>query len=78
MIGGTLVDYHGNRYHEQRLILFDLHIVLDMTEIEGEELSAAIEGISRMVAPKLGRNRASVHIDVSPTVRNKPVTLKAA
>lgn len=78
IIGGTLVDYRDNRFREQRLILFDLHIAIDMTEIEGEELSAAIEGISRIVSPKLGRNRASVHIDVSPIVRTSPTRLKAA
>lgn len=78
MIGGTLVDYRGTQYHRQQLFLFDLHIRIDMTELEGGELSGAIEGISRIVAPKLGRNRASVHIDVEPIGSSTFRKLKAA
>jgi hypothetical protein len=78
MIGGSLVDYRGARFHRQQLFLFDLHITIDMPQMEAAELSAAIEGISRLIAPKLGRNRASLHINVEPIGSSAPIKLKAA
>lgn len=78
IIGGTLVDYKETRLHQQQLFLFDLHISIDMTQMEGEELSAVIEGISRLLGPKLGRNRAALHVNVEPVSTSAPVKLKAA
>jgi hypothetical protein len=66
LMGGALVDYRSNQSHRRQLVLFDLHIRIDMTDLEGEELSSAIESINRIVAPKLGRNRASLHFEVEP------------
>jgi hypothetical protein len=78
MIGGRLVDYKHTRFHRQQLFLFDLRITIDMPQMDGGELSAAIEAISKLVAPKLGRNRASLHINVEPISSSVPVQLKAA
>ena len=76
IIGGTLVEYHESRI--QQLLLFNLDVSINMTEMEAGELSTAIEGLSRVVAPKLGRNRASLHVNVEPVSRSAPVILKAA
>ena len=79
IVGGTLVDHRGTHFRQQRLLLFDLHISIEMTQIEGGELSEAIEGISRLVTPKLGRNRASLHIKVEPVSSSSaPVKMVAA
>jgi hypothetical protein len=78
VIGGTLVDYRGIRDHRQQLYLFDLHISIDMIQLEGEELSSTIEGLNRLVGPKLGHNRASVHISVEPVDSSARVKQKAA
>lgn len=70
MLGGTLVDYQATGFHKQKLVLFDLHITIELTQMEGEELSSAIESITRIVAPKLGRGSASLHIAVEPVSEN--------
>jgi hypothetical protein len=78
MIGGALIDYRSNQSRRQQLVLFDLHIEIDMAELEGAELSSAIESISRIVAPKLGRNRASLHFEVKPIGGSPSEQLQAA
>ena len=75
IIGGSLGEYHEAR--GQQLQLFELDVSINMTEVEAGELSTVIECLRRVVAPKLGRNRASLHVNVEP-VNNGPVRLKAA
>ena len=38
--------------------------------MHAEDLNTALERLSNMVGPRLGRARASVHIDVEPKVDN--------
>src|SRR3954462_5284195 len=64
IIGGSLVEYHES--HRQQLQLFDLTVSINMAEMEAGELSTVIEGLSRVIAPKLGRSRASLHVNVEP------------
>ena len=78
IIGGTLVDFKQTRLDRQRLLLFDLKIELEMSQLEGRELSAVVEAIGKIVAPKLGRNRASLHMSVNPVESTIPLKLKAA
>jgi hypothetical protein len=78
IIGGRLLDYKGGVSHSQQLFLFDLHITIDMSQMEAGELSATIDSISGLIAPKLGRNRASLHVNVEPVSSSVPVKLKAA
>ncbi len=66
MIGGTLLDCRANRLEKQRFVLFDLHITIELTQMEGRELNAAIERITGIIGPKLGRGGASLHVNVEP------------
>ncbi len=78
IVGGTLVDYKQAQVHRRELLLFDLHVSIDMSQLEGAELSVAVETLSRLIAPKLGRNRALMHISVEPIGRSNTATSKAA
>jgi hypothetical protein len=78
IIGGTLVEYRGSRFQQQRPVQFDLHIRMDLSQLEGGELSAVIEGLSRVAAPMLARNGASLHINVDPVAKKAPSRVLAA
>jgi hypothetical protein len=66
-VGGTLLDYKASRAHKQRPVLFDLHITIDVQQMEGGDLSVALERISNVVSSKLARGLATLHINVEPT-----------
>ncbi len=78
LMGGTLIDFKDNQMRQQRLLLFDLDVEMKMSQLEGGELSDVIEGLSRLIGPKLGRNRAVLHVNVEPVATGNVVTLKAA
>lgn len=66
-VGGSLLDYKVSRSHKDKLVLFDLHITIDVQQMEGRDLSVALERISAVVASKLARGLATLHINVEPT-----------
>ncbi len=78
MIGGTLIDYRAAHSTQQHLFLFDLHINIELSQMEADELSSVIESIGKIVAPKLARNRATVHVNVEPISSGTVVQMKAA
>ena len=77
-MGGTLVDYKAARLKQRELFLFDLDISIEMRHLEGTDLSELVEAINRIIAPKLGRNRASLHMTVNPVGSDASAKLKAA
>jgi hypothetical protein len=78
IMGGTVVDYRTSRYQREQLFLFDLHISIDMAQLQAEELTAVIEGLSRVVAPKLRGDGASLHLSVEPVAMHAPLAKIAA
>jgi hypothetical protein len=76
-IGGTLLDHKANRAHKERLVLFDLHITIDVQQMEGADLSVALERISNVVASKLARGLATLHINVEPTGSERSLKVAA-
>lgn len=78
VVGGTLVDYKDHEFHQRHPFQFDLNLTLEMPNLEAAELSAVIENISHVIAPQLGRRRASLHINVEPVSKRLPLALKAA
>ncbi len=66
MLGGSVLDFKANRLEKQKLTLFDLHVVIELRQMEGREVGPAIENISRAIGPKLGRGSASLHVTVEP------------
>ena len=78
IVGGRLVDYRAKNRQAQQLFLFDLDVTIRIPNMEAADLSGTIENISRVVAPKLGRNRATLHINVEPVSGATPMQLKAA
>lgn len=78
LLGGTLVDQKEKRARSQKIILFDLRIGIELSQIEGRDLNAIIEGITNIIGPKLGRDRASLHVAVEPSEGTTAHGLQAA
>ncbi len=78
IVGGRLVDHRASHTRRRQPFLFDLHVTLDIPQMEAADLSATIDSISRVIAPKLRSNRAKLHINVEPISSSVPVQLKAA
>lgn len=78
IVGGRLVDYRASHLDQKQTYLFDLSVTVRIPHMEASELSATIENISRVIGPKLGHSRASLHINVEPVIASTPVLLKAA
>ncbi len=69
MLGGTLLPDKANCTRKAENIgLFDLEITIDLKQIEPKDINAAVEGISSLIGPRLGRSGASLHINVEPVV----------
>jgi hypothetical protein len=45
---------------------FDLGISIALKQMEAKDVNATLEGITDLIKRKLGRGRASFHIDVEP------------
>jgi len=80
MLGGTLLPEKVNcAQKDDNILLFDLDITIHLKQMEPKDLNAAVEVITSLIEPRLGRGQASFHINVEPVVdrRTAPET-KAA
>jgi hypothetical protein len=68
MLGGSILDQPSNRLGQCASLSFDITITVGLQQMHAEDLNTALERLSTMVGPRLGRARASVHIDVEPKV----------
>jgi hypothetical protein len=69
MLGGTLLPDKPNcSKKEENIGPFDLEITIDLKQIEPKDINAAVKGITSLIGPRLGRDRASLHINVKPVV----------
>jgi hypothetical protein len=71
MLGATQPASAANRSkNTSNIVLLDAEIVVNLGQIEPRELSAAVEGITNLIAPTLVRGRACFHIKVEPVLGN--------
>jgi len=68
MLGGSILEQQSNRLGQCASLSFDITITVGLQQMHAEDLNTALERLSHMVGPRLGRARASVHIDVEPKV----------
>lgn len=69
IVGGTLLTHEPNGPRkDQDIVQFDLEITIALRQIEPKDLSAAVESITSLIGPSLGRGRACCHINVEPVM----------
>ncbi len=76
MLGGSLLGHKVHLLREYENVLFDVAITVELQQMHAQDLSATLASLSDLIGPRLGRGRASLHIDVEPKVDN--AFLKAA
>ena len=65
--GGTLPPHRLTCSKKgEDIVLFNLEITIDLKQIETKDLNTAVEVITSLIGPSLGRGRASFHINVEP------------
>lgn len=67
MLGGSLFAHRAQQSHEEECALFDITITVELQEMDAKDLTAMLERISTVIAPKLARDRATFRINVKPT-----------
>ena len=71
MLGGTLFGQEAKFLEDgQGVLKFDLEITIRLKGMEARDLNTAVEGITRLIAPKLDHTGASFHIKVEPVRDN--------
>lgn len=66
MLGGSLLGQQIRSLKRCPGMLFDITITVGLEQMHAEDLNTALERLSNMIGAKIGRTRASVHIDVQP------------
>ena len=69
MLGGSILGQQAG-IRQCASLSFDITITVGLQQMHAEDLNTALERLSNMVGPRLGRARASVHIDVEPKVND--------
>jgi len=70
MLGGSILGQPSSRMAQCASLSFDITITVGLQQMHAEDLNTALERLSTMVGTRLGRARASVHIDVEPKVED--------
>src|SRR5882672_6642352 len=65
LLGGSLL---AHRTQEWEGGLFDITITLELQQLHAKDLSTTVERLTSVIGPKLARDRASFHINVTPAV----------
>ena len=69
MLGGSLVAHRVQEESEGGLFnKFNITIKIELQQMHANDLSTTVERLTRVIAPKLARDRASFHINVKPAV----------
>jgi hypothetical protein len=69
MLGGTPLSDKPNRNTKHQItVLFDLNITIELKQMEPNDVNAAVEQITRLIAARLMQGRACFHISVEPVV----------
>jgi hypothetical protein len=65
MLGGS-VSQKASLLERGDRFMFDLRMRIDLTRVDAQDLSVAIDGITRVLGPRLRKGKATFHIDVEP------------
>lgn len=68
MLGGSILGQQSRSLAQCANLSFDITITVGLQQMHAEDLNTALERLSNMVGARLGRARASVHIDVEPKI----------
>jgi len=66
MLGGSLHTHRALQEHDS--VLFDVMISIELQQMHAKDVSATIERITTVIAPKLAREGAIFHVNVKPRV----------
>jgi len=69
MLGGSLLTHRSLQEHEG--VLFDIIMTVELEQMHAKDVSATIERITTVIAPKLAREGATFHVSVKPRL-DKP------
>ena len=64
MLGGSLLTHRSLQEHEG--VLFDILMSVELQQMHAKDVSATIERITTVIAPKLAREGATFHVSVRP------------
>lgn len=68
MLGGSLLTHRSLQEHEG--VLFDIKMSVELEQMHAKDVSATIERITTVIAPKLAREGATFHVSVTPRLAN--------
>lgn len=66
VLGGSLFAHREQASQERENKLFDLTIAVDLQQMAAKDLTATLERLTGVIAPKLARDQATFHINVTP------------
>ena len=67
VLGGSLFAHREQASQEGENKLFDVTITVDLQQMHGKDLTATLERLTSVIAPKLARDQAALHISVKPS-----------
>lgn len=67
MLGGSLAEGKVRRIQEQRVVLFDVTVTIELQQVHAKELNSTVQELTTVIGPRLARGRASFHVNVKPT-----------
>ena len=68
ILGGSLFAHREHQSQEGEHALFDITITVELQELYAKDLTTTLERFSSVIAPKLAREQAMLHIDVKPSL----------
>jgi hypothetical protein len=73
MLGGPLSAHRDDHAENTNVtVLFDVDIAIRLKRVNADEFSASVAGITHQLAPMVGRERATFHVEVEPVVEARP------
>jgi hypothetical protein len=67
ILGGSLFARREQAHQERDNQLFDATITVDLQRVAAKDLSTTLERLTGVLAPKLARDQATFHINVTPS-----------
>lgn len=67
VLGGSLFAHREQAFQERESKLFDVTITVDLQQMPAKDLTATLERLTSVIAPKLARDQAAFHVNVTPS-----------
>jgi len=67
ILGGSLFVHHEQLSQEGENAIFDISINVELQQMNAKDLTATLERLTSVIAPKLAREQALFHINVKPS-----------